>query len=339
MNSTTEPARNGTPPEVERAWAPERASIERDSEVDVLQVYARVLRRWPKTIAISVLLAAGITGVISKFFLTKWYEATAVIRPVSQAAIHEQLLGSMSAFGTGGGTGVSGLLGNLTGGSDADEYVSILNSFTFELALIKRHHLVKVLLPSGDFSPAALDSSRHLQWLAYRSMQGRLRVENSAKTGNINIQFQATDPAQAEAVMKYMIDDFRELLRQKQVNDVKAAVRSLEEQARRTPDIILQSALYELVADQIQREKLAEVESDFAFTVIDGPSASDIKVWPPTRLLCLLAALAAFVIVAVYILFFHSEPLSTAAHLVLRDELGKRHEAHVLTDATRHRAS
>jgi hypothetical protein len=57
-------------------------------------------------------------------------------------------------------------------------------------------------------------------------------------------------------------------------------------------------ALYQLIVTQIQREKMAAVESDFAFMVIEPPSARDSKVWPPTLLLCLLAAMGTFAMVA-----------------------------------------
>jgi hypothetical protein len=116
-----------------------------------------------------------------------------------------------------------------------------------------------------------------------------------------------------------IIDDFRELLRQKQVREVKVAERSLEEQARQTPDIMLQQTLYEFAADQIQREQLAEVESDFAFSVLEAPSASDIKVWPPTLLLCFLAAIVTFALVAGYILFVYPSLFNAADPLVLHE--------------------
>src|SRR6516225_3887902 len=103
MNSAQQAAKNGaiTRQEIGLAEAHEHFWRERGDEIDVLRVYARTLRSWPKTIAISVILVAAMTGVISKFFLTKWYKATVIIRPVSQGAIQEQLEGLMSGFGGG----------------------------------------------------------------------------------------------------------------------------------------------------------------------------------------------------------------------------------------------
>jgi hypothetical protein len=321
MNSAEETVKNGAAPnaELDPARGRQHFPRERADEVDVLRVYARILLQWPKTIMISVLLVAGITGIVSKFFLTKWYKATAVIRPVSDFAVEEQLQGLMSGFasGGGGGTGGMGLLSGLTGGgTDADEYVGILKSFTFAHSIIRRHKLMDDLLPSDKPSLAEFETSRHLQWLAYRNMHGRFICDYSIKTGNITVEFEDLDPARAETVMRYIIDDFRELLRQKQLHDVKSAVASLNEEAAHTSDTMLQTVLYQLIANQIQREKTAEVEADFAFTVIEAPAASDIKVWPPTTLFCLLAALGTFTMVATYILFIHPSPLGPRVPLL-----------------------
>jgi hypothetical protein len=280
---------------------------ERGDEADVLWVYGRILVRWPKTIAVAMLLAAALTGFVSKFYLAKWYKATTVIRPVSQAALQEQLTGLESAFASGG-SGISGVLGSISGGAsggnDADEFVGILNSFTFMRSLIIKHNLIANLLADEKPSMPEFQASRHLQWLAYRRMQNRFDVDYAVKTGNITLELQEMDPEQAETVMGYIVDDFRKRLREKQLRDVRAAINSLNDEAAHTSDPTLQGELYQLIADQIQREKLAEVQSDFAFTIIEAPSASDMKVWPPTALLSLLAALVTFVLVAGCILLF-----------------------------------
>jgi len=298
------------------AWDGRDPRRRREGEIDVLGLYARTLLRWPKTIAIAVLLVAGVTAVASKFYLTRWYKAGAIIRPVSQSALQEQLTGLGTAFGSGG-AGISGILGSVSGGAggsgDAQEFVGILNSFTFLRAVILKHNLMTDLLPDERPSLREFKSSRHLQWLAYRRITSRLTVEYEIKTGNISLALEGTDPARAEVVMGYVIDDFRELLRRKQIEDVRAAIASLNQQAALTSDVTLQSALYQLIADQIQREKIAEVQSDFAFTIIEAPSASDIKVWPPTLLLCLLAGLLTFCAAAACILWAGSEPPGESA--------------------------
>ena len=317
MDTGEQPYLNGaaTGPQVDLARAHAHFWRERDDEIDVLRVYARTLRPWWKSILISMVVVSGITGVVSKFYLTKWYKASAILRPVSQAAVQGQLMGLMGAFGSGNGTGITGLLGG-SGGSDADEYVGILKSFNFTCALVRRHSLLPIFLSAQNVSAAEFDSSRHLQWQVYRKMKGRFTSEYEIKTGNIVLDYEDTDAAQAQTVLAYIVDDLRELVRNKQVREARAAVASLKEEAGRSSDPMIEAALYQLIATQIQREKMAEVQADFAFTIIEPSAASDLKVWPSTTLFCLLAAMATFAMAAIYILFIRSSSVK-----LLRDDV------------------
>jgi len=292
---------------------------ERGDEVDVLRVSARTLRPWWKSILIGMVLVSGITGAVSKFYLTKWYKATAILRPVSQAAVQGQLMGLMGTVGSGSGTGLAGLLGG-SGGTAADEFVGILKSFNFTRALVRRHHLLPIYLPSQNVSAAEFDSSRHFQWEVYRNEKARFTCEYEIKTGNITLGYEDTDPSRAEMVLGYIVDDLRELVRNRQIREATAAVGSLKDEAKRTSDPMIEATLYQLIATQIEREKMAEVQADFAFTIIEPSAASDLKVWPSTMLFCLLAAFATFTMAAIYILFV--DPAS--AEFLREDERAAR---------------
>jgi hypothetical protein len=272
-----------------------------DEDLDLFRTYARVLGGWWKEVALAALLAAAATGVVSKYFLAKWYTATAIIRPVPQNAVQGQLMGLLSGFGGGGGA-VAGLLGG-SGAADADEYVAILNSFAFTRNLIRSHDLLASLLPESDSSLASFDASRHLQWLAYKRLKGSFTCSYSIATGNITLRYEARSPEDAERVEGYYVHDLREQLRHRQIRDTIAAIGSLREEAKRSADPMIESALYQMIATQIQREKLAEVQADFAFMVIEPPAAPDHRSWPPTRLLCMLAAIAGASLVSGYVLF------------------------------------
>jgi len=267
---------------------------------DLLMKYALILLPHWKTILISVLIASGITGVISKFFLTKWYKATAILNPVPQAAIQGQLGSLMGALGSGAGASLSGLLGG-AGGTESDEYVSIVKSFGFARNLILKHDLIGDILRDDPPSTKEFIASRHLQWLAYRNMKSRLRCETSYKTGQITIEYEDTDPANAERIAGYIVDDLREILRRRQIDDAKAAIDSLQQEAKRSNDPMIEAALYQLIAVQVQRQKTAEAQADFAFNVIEAPAASDVKVWPPTLIFCTVMALTTFAACASYI--------------------------------------
>lgn len=310
--------------ELARAHAIFWESPEADS--DLIRTYAIVLCGWWKELAFGALICAALVGAISKYYLSRWYTATAIIRPVPQNAIQGQLLGLMSGFGAGGGA-MTGLFGG-SGAADANEYVAILNSFAFMRNLIRSHHLLPNLLPGFVSSPAQFNASRELQWSAYGQLRERFRSSYSVRTGNITLRYEARSPTSAEQVEGYFIHDLREQLRHRQIRDTVAAIDSLREEAERSADPMIESALYQMIATQIQREKLAEVQADFAFMVLEPPAAPYRHSWPPTMMFCLLAAIGGGGIVSVYVLFLrrphehdstHTDELAAASATLGRE--------------------
>ncbi len=57
-----------------------------------------------------------------------------------------------------------------------------------------------------------------------------------------------------------------------------------------------------MIAAQIQREKLAEIEADFAFTVLQPPVSPDLPVWPRVMVNALGAGSIALALSSIYIL-------------------------------------
>lgn len=313
--------------QIELAQARERFWHSPDDDFDLFRTYGRVLRGWWKEVAFVALLCATIAGVISKYYLSRWYTATAIIRPVPQTAIQGQLLGLMSGFAGGGGGAVAGLLGGASG-AEANEYIAILSSFAFMRSLVRSHPLLPSLIPESEVSLAEFDGSRNLQWLAYDRLRRRFSCQYSIKTGNLTLHYEDRAPAAAERVEGYFIHDLREQLRHRQIRDTIAAIDSLREEAKRSADPVIESDLYAMIATQIQREKLAEVQADFAFMVIEPPAAPDKHSWPPTMVFCLLAALTGASLVSAYVLFLRqpsevdasdSDERTAAASLSARD--------------------
>ena len=91
-----------------------------------------------------------------------------------------------------------------------------------------------------------------------------------------------SDPIRAQEILQYYLDDFRELQRQEAIRNASAAIQSLEKEAGSTGDSLLRENLYALAARQVERQKLAEVEADFAFKVLEQPVSPD-RPYSPTR--------------------------------------------------------
>jgi hypothetical protein len=274
-----------------------------DIYVDALPYVRKLLEEW-KLIAAAMVLAILATALFDVFLATRWYLAHAVLRPIATSAVENRISGFSGALGGGAVSQLGGLASSLGGGpNDADEYIAILNGFSFNTALVERHHLAPELLrpsPLQNF----LDrwSSSNPQWRIYRLVQTRFDCDYSRTTGNMELSYLAVTPSSAERILGYYISDLRDQLRSREINDASAAVASLREEAESTADPMMRSQLYTLEAKQLQRKKIAQVEADFAFRVLDAPAASDKKARPRITLHCIMAGLLAALVSAFFIL-------------------------------------
>jgi len=270
---------------------PERpASRWRDDEdySDPTRYLLALKARW-LTIAAVTVAAMVATGIVTGLVLTKWYRAAALVRPISMPAVENRVMGNLGGLGGG----LAGYASMLAGGSnDSEEYMGILRAFRFNVTLADHHHLKDELLVSAGYDPGRLKPNER-DWKVYRILEDRFDCDYSLTTGNMTLHFEANSPREAETILGYYLDDLRELLRARQVRDAGAAIDSLEEEAKATIDPLARAQLYELVTKQIQLKKLAQVEADFAFRVLDPP-ASPEKTYSPRPLLdtVLVGALA-----------------------------------------------
>ncbi len=222
-----------------------------------------LLRSW-KQIATLTIAAVIISVIFAKFVMTQWYRAQAILLPVSQ--LMPNGLGSTATSSL-----TSSLLGTTLGSSRGEEILTTLESFDFSLAMVDRHSLQHELLFTAGFWGSGSDP----RWQIFRLLQKRLSCDFSVTTGNATLSYLDPHRATAERILNYYIDDLRQKLREEQIRNTGAAIRSLQEEAKSTPDSLLQAQLYMMVAQQLEEQKLAMVEADFAFKVLQRPAASD----------------------------------------------------------------
>jgi hypothetical protein len=274
-----------------------RWRYEDDETVDLAPYILKLRERW-RTILTAAATTAAVTALMTGFALPKWYRADAVIRPIATPAVESRIAGFLGGLGgVGASGGLNGLAASIGGGgsSDAEEYTAILRGFQFNISLSQRHHLPDDLLKSssGLLGMLAFRASTDPKWKIYRTLAKRFDCEYSVKTGNITLNFITRNRKEAEIILGYYIDDLRHLLRTREVGSASSAIDSLEEEANGTPDSLLRSELYDLVAKQVQRKKIAQVEADFAFRVLDPPAASDQPYRPMIVLDTFLAGMLA----------------------------------------------
>ena len=243
-----------------------------------------ILENW-KLIAIATFIAMVATYLVTKFAMTKWYQATAIIEPIPEGAVENRVEGGMGGLS---GAGMSTFLMISGIDSQAQEYLTILRSFTFNTQVAERHRLTDELMRDVEPKPK---TQRKMQLKLFDLLKARFKVDYSMQAHNLSVHFLDRDPIRAQQILQFYLDDLRDLQRQEAIGDARAAIDSLEKEARSTGDSLLSENLYALVARQLQRQKLAEVEADFAFKVLEPPISPDRPYTPRASINCLVVML------------------------------------------------
>ena len=189
-------------------------SYDLSDQIDLSEYLLAIGHRW-RLIAVTMLLTVATTFVVTKFVMTPWYRAEAIIRPVGQNAILQQTTGLLSGIG---GNTIGGLAAGILGGAsgnDADEYMPILTSFAFTNDLVKKHQLKDQLLAEEKILLANLKEDP--DWVVYRILKRRFECRFAQSTGNLTLKLQDQTRSEAERILGFYIDDLREKLRSRQV--------------------------------------------------------------------------------------------------------------------------
>ncbi len=239
-----------------------------------------VLARSWKLLVCATSFATLVCAFLAMFVMTKWYRAEAVLRPVSELMPNRLAISERPV-------NVSSLLDQVVPTSRAEELMTTVESFQFGLAMVRNHHLERALLPTRHWRPW----NRHPDpsWEIYRTLQERFSCDYSISTGNLTLYYQDRDRTMAQTILGFYVDDLRAKLREEQVGTTTATAKSLRDEAGSTPDTLLQQQLFQLIAEQLQQQKLAMVDANFAFKVIDAPRASDRPYSPSVLLVTGLA--------------------------------------------------
>src|SRR5579863_854076 len=248
-------------------------------------------RRWWRPVILITFAMMLIAALFTKFVAIHWYRATAVLRPVSQ---HE----SPAINSLVGGVGqIASMLGATGGESDmkAEEFIATLQSYDFAVPVIRQNDLQDHLDNSRGYL-ARLIQPHLTTWELYKLMIGRLDTQYSANTGNLTLAYEDNDSRTAVRILDLFITALREKVQHRELETARAAATSLLEEADHSADALLRGQIYLMAADQIKQEKLAQINADFAFFVIQSPIAPDRPTRPSVVITVILTGVLTFVL-------------------------------------------
>lgn len=264
--------------------------------------YWLMLKPWFRQILVVTAIAVALTAVVRGFVFTQWYRAEAILRPASQEGptsplammySNSPLLSTFSSL-----MSATGLTQQTP--SDAADQMSTMGSYDFTLHLVESHKLVPIITQKSFLRQLIDPLVRFVAWVEsffvaqggedlwkyYEIMQDRFDQDFDYKEGNLTIGFMDPDPDIARKVLGYYIQDLRAKLRNRAIVETHAAVEALFDAMRSTSDPTITTQIAMLLAQEIQQEKTAEVQADFAFLVIQMPAVPDYTHRPNVTLEC-----------------------------------------------------
>jgi capsular polysaccharide biosynthesis protein len=284
-----------------------------DTNARVLE-YWLILSPWLRTIIVTTVVMVSLVFVGTKFIMSPWYRAQAVIRPASQEG---PTSATANWIGSAAGSALAAL-GAATGlgqaiPNDASEFMLVMKSFDFTTELIHRHHLEPILRQKGHlgrlldliFGAKTYRASDEQNWMRYKTMEDRFHQEYDDKLGNLTISIIDRNRETARQMLGYYIADLRDVIRNRALHDTASAVASLEDEMDKTADPMVRTQLARLIAQQIQQEKMAQAQADFAFTVVEPPYTGLHPVKPATFVDCVIVALLVPIMFVVAIVFYY----------------------------------
>ena len=139
----------------------------------------------------------------------------------------------------------------------------------------------------------------------YEKFRELLIVERDKATNLVTISIEFFSPDLAQIWLQNMIAEVNNVMREREIDTTQQNIAYLEEQVEGLDNIEMRTVFFQLIQEQSKNLMLAEVRTDFVFTIIDPPILPELKHAPRRALICIVAMiLSGFLVVAGFTLSF-----------------------------------
>lgn len=268
-------------------------------DIDFARMW-RVIRGAKYLILTTTIVCTGIALAIA-LAMTPIFRAETVITTVRNGSLAGQAGGQL-----GGLASIASLAGvNLDSGSAADrEAKAVLQSRSLIQEFISRNNLIKVLLPHSSKPPT--------MWLAVKEFkEGELTIREDKRLGLMTIDIDWEDPVVAAKWANGFVALANERLRTRAIDEATRNIAFLNAQIPQTSVVEVQRSIYNLIESETKTLMLANVRTEFAFTVIDPAVPPERKYRPRRSLYVLFGLFLGFAIglVAAYVRSARAAPI------------------------------
>ena len=274
---------------------------------------------------------AGIPFVMT-FFTALWtltipetYQSDTLLAPTEEA----QGAGLSEMVGQLGG--IASLAGLSVGNDSTDNVtvaIAILNSRQFAKKFIEKYELAVPLVAgtgwNSETGELIIDSDiydvEQQEWVRaakpnrptvpiqqelYERLSELLMINRDSVTGLVTISLEFFSPRLAQHWLSLIVYEINEEMRQREISSAQGNIDYLQSKVEDLDNIEMVKVFYQLIEQETKDLMLAEVTSDFVFTVIDPPVVAVDKFAPQRGLICIIvAAVSGFVVLLGFIFAF-----------------------------------
>lgn len=298
-----------------------------DNLVAVSDIFALIWRKKKFAILVmSLFIAASLGYSVS---LNNIYLSEATLSPAIGAEGASGLKGNLG--------GLASLAGISMGSSSADKVkitIEIAKSRLFFKTYVEKHLNLPeiyafdswdVKLKKLNLNNEIFDSSNR-EWrvvdgktskpsleVAHRVFLRALSIFQDETTGLVKISYRHVSPVFAESIVRTVIEDLNEIMRQKDAKDAQNSIKFLEKKAEETDNQSLKISFYDMILEQNRTLMMTEARDEYIFSVIDPAIQPEVKYSPNRAFICVVGAflggvMSIFLIIARDVTSQHRKP-------------------------------
>ncbi|TBR41249.1 LPS O-antigen length regulator [Marinomonas agarivorans] len=285
-------------------------AYQQDDEIDLKELFVALWKGKWIILLLTIVCATG--GVFYALSQPNVYKAEAVLASAGDGGSNG-LSAIKSQFG-----GLASLAGISLEGGGADNKaiaLAVLQSRQFINAFIHKYDLLVPLMAGKEWSAASGElqlneelydsaaktwirevqagkSQMPTEWEAYKSFKEIFEVTESKDNGLMTLSVTYFSPILAKQWVDSLVVELNAWMKDKSLKETQDNIDYLEEQIQRTKIADMQSVFYQLIEEQTKNLMLAEVQTEFAFKVIDPAVVPEEKAGPKRALICIVAVLS-----------------------------------------------
>lgn len=122
----------------------------------------------------------------------------------------------------------------------------------------------------------------------YELYRELISIERDSSTGLVHVSLEYYSPELAQKWLEAMIMEINNEMREREISFARKNIEYLTKQLENIDSIEMKNVFYQLIEEQTQKLMLAEVRTEFVFTVIDPPVVPELKHAPRRGLICIL---------------------------------------------------